>query len=100
MLLSAKIAPTFDYRVLQEFWTRADELGFHSIANYDHFYGLIDHTDPTFEGWTSLAAMAVVVRRARVSCLVSGVTYRNYDGGEGGPHQRWPTGFRARRGVA
>ena len=77
MLLSAKIAPTFDYPVLQEFWTRADELGFHSVANYDHFYGLVDHADPTFEGWTSLAAMAVVVRRARVSCLVSGVTYRN-----------------------
>ncbi|WP_101949520.1 TIGR03560 family F420-dependent LLM class oxidoreductase [Mycobacterium sp. 3519A] len=77
MLLSAKLAPTFDYPVLQEFWTRADELGFHSVANYDHFYGLTDHTDPTFEAWTSLAAMAAVVRRARVSCLVSGVLYRN-----------------------
>lgn len=52
-------------------------MGFHSVANYDHFYGLIDDANPTFEGWTSLAAMAVVVRRARVSCLVSGVTYRN-----------------------
>jgi F420-dependent oxidoreductase-like protein len=77
MLLSAKIAPTFDYPVLQEFWTRADRLGFHSVANYDHFYGLIDHANPTFEGWTSLAAMAVVVQRARISCLVSAVTYRN-----------------------
>ncbi|MFG1929802.1 TIGR03560 family F420-dependent LLM class oxidoreductase [Mycobacterium sp. NPDC048908] len=77
MLLSAKIAPTFDYPVLHEFWARADQLGFHSVANYEHFYGLVDPADPTFEGWTSLAAMAVVVRRARVSCLVSGVTYRN-----------------------
>ncbi|OBK75194.1 TIGR03560 family F420-dependent LLM class oxidoreductase [Mycobacterium sp. 1274761.0] len=77
MLLSAKIAPTFDYPVLERFWRTADELGFHSIANYDHFYGLIDHPVPTMEGWTSLGAMAAVVRRARVSCMVTGVTYRN-----------------------
>jgi F420-dependent oxidoreductase-like protein len=77
MLLSAKLAPTFDYPVMEQFWRAADELGFHSVANYDHFYGLQNHTDPTLEGWTSLAAMAVVVRRARVSCMVSGVTYRN-----------------------
>ncbi|MET0699980.1 MAG: TIGR03560 family F420-dependent LLM class oxidoreductase [Mycobacterium sp.] len=77
MLLSAKLAPTFDYPVLEEFWRAADALGFHSIANYDHFYGLADPATPTFEGWTSLAAMAAVVRRARVSCLVSSVTYRN-----------------------
>jgi len=77
MLLSAKLAPTVDYPVLERFWRAADELGFHSVANYDHFYGLIDNAAPTLEAWTSLAAMAAVVRRARVSCLVSGVTYRN-----------------------
>jgi F420-dependent oxidoreductase-like protein len=77
MLFSAKLAPTFEYPVMQDFWARADELGFHSVANYDHFYGLTDMAAPTFEGWTSLAAMAVVVRRARVACMVSSVTYRN-----------------------
>jgi F420-dependent oxidoreductase-like protein len=77
MLLSAKIAPTFDYPVLRDFWLAADDLGFHSVATYDHFYGLIDHTVPTFEGWTTLAAMAAVVQRARLSCMVTGVTYRN-----------------------
>jgi F420-dependent oxidoreductase-like protein len=77
MLLSAKLAPTVDYPVLEGFWRAADELGFHSVANYDHFYGLIDNAVPTLEAWTSLAAMAAVVRRARVSCLVAGVTYRN-----------------------
>ena len=77
MLLSAKLAPTFEYPVLRDFWRAADELGFHSVANYDHFYGLIDNTVPTLEVWTSLAAMAAIVQRARVSCMVSGVTYRN-----------------------
>jgi F420-dependent oxidoreductase-like protein len=77
MLLSAKIAPTFDYPVLHDFWSRADALGFHSVANYDHFYGLTDMSDPTYEGWTSLTAMAGVVSRARIGCMVSGVTYRH-----------------------
>jgi hypothetical protein len=50
MLLSAKLAPTFDYPVLERFWRAADDMGFHSVANYDHFYGLIDNAGPTLEG--------------------------------------------------
>ena len=77
MLISAKLAPTFDYPVLDRFWRDADELGFHGVWNYDHFYGLVDPQQPTLEAWTTLAAMATLTTRARVGCLVSSVTYRN-----------------------
>jgi len=77
MRISVKLAPTFDYPELEQFWRTADSLGFEAVWDYDHFYGLVDNTKPTYEGWTTLAAMAVVVRQARVGCMVTGVTYRN-----------------------
>ena len=40
MLLSAKLAPTFDYPVLEEFWRAADELGFHLVAIFASTAGL------------------------------------------------------------
>jgi F420-dependent oxidoreductase-like protein len=77
VLVSAKLAPTFEYSVLEDFWRWSDELGFHAVWDYDHFYGLSDPAAPTFEGWTTLAAMAALTSRARVGCMVTGVTYRH-----------------------
>lgn len=77
MRLSAKIAPTFDYAVLERFWADADSLGYESVWNYDHFYGLQDLDMPTLEAWTTLTAMAFKAPRARIGCMVTGITYRH-----------------------
>ena len=72
MLISVKLAPTYDYPVLAEFWRAADQLGFHGIWDYDHFYGLVDQQQPTYEGWTTLAAMAAQTTNARVGIRSEG----------------------------
>jgi len=56
----------------------AEELGFDGAWGFDHFqpmYG--DGPGDTFEGMTTLAALAGLTSRIRLGLLVAGVTYRH-----------------------
>jgi F420-dependent oxidoreductase-like protein len=56
----------------------AEELGFDGMWGFDHFqpmYG--EGPGETFEGMTTLAALAGVTSRIRLGLLVTGVTYRH-----------------------
>lgn len=56
----------------------AEDLGFHGMWGFDHFqpmYG--EGPGETFEGMTTLAALAAVTSRIRLGLLVTGVTYRH-----------------------
>ena len=54
--------------------------GFGLITVMDHFYqirGVGPETDPMFEAYSTLAAIAMRTKNLRLCTLVSGVTYRN-----------------------
>ncbi len=56
----------------------AEELGFDGVWGFDHFqpmYG--DGPGETFEGMTTLAALAALTTRVRLGLLVTGATYRH-----------------------
>ena len=65
------------YRTLVERWQYYEELGFDSIWDCDHFNRPSNPSDPYFEGWTLLAALAAETDRIRVGVLVASNTFRH-----------------------
>src|SRR5438128_1850614 len=56
----------------------AEELGFDGVWGFDHFQPMFgDGPGETFEGMTTLAALAGLTSRIRLGLLVAGVTYRH-----------------------
>lgn len=55
----------------------AEMLGFDGLFLVDHLFGRVDIEEPTFEGYTMLAAIAPFTSRLRLGLMVAGNTYRN-----------------------
>src|SRR4029077_18562795 len=58
----------------------ADEQGFHWCSVWDHLYSVSDLSNPakpSFEGVSTMRALAQATRTVRLGCLVCCVGYRN-----------------------
>ncbi|GCE17091.1 LLM class F420-dependent oxidoreductase [Dictyobacter kobayashii] len=70
--------PVEGYETMTRVAREAEELGFDSIWLFDHFHTVPQPTqEPTFECWTSTAALSRDTKRVRIGQMVTCNSYRN-----------------------
>lgn len=68
----------YTYPELSAIWVKAEELGFDSAWLHDHLIsGTNKRTDPTLEGYATMAALARDTKRLRMGTLVTCLSFRN-----------------------
>lgn len=71
------LTPNCDWDELLRRAKHIESLGFDSLWVNDHLVSWIDGTQPRFDGWSVLAALALQVPRIRIGVLVTHTTFRN-----------------------
>ena len=67
-----------DWQAFEAAARRVDELGYEHLWTWDHLYAIFgDPYQEIFEGYTTLAAWAMVTRNVRLGLLVGANTFRN-----------------------
>jgi len=69
--------PNLPWQTLTEHWRAIEDLGFDSLWVSDHFVNPLAPSQPMYECWTTLAAMATQTRRIRIGMLVTSIAFRN-----------------------
>src|SRR6266446_9482231 len=69
--------PRASYKEMVKYWRLIEALGFDTVWYSDHF-AFHDHlSEPWWEAWTLLAALAGQTKKIRVGILVTNITYRS-----------------------
>ena len=67
-----------EFKDIESLWRQAEDWGYDSLWVFDHLYPIFsDPKGPCMEGWTTLSALAMATKRARIGHLVNGNTYRH-----------------------